>query len=381
MNELNFFTLATFVLSLLIGWMVIPQIVLISKKKRLFDVLSDRKSHSGQVPRLGGVSFAPTMLLSLCFFIGLRYATGFGIDTSLEVSVFKDLMFLISGVMLLFFIGIADDLSELSYRIKLLAQLIAASFIIFTDNYITSLGGLFGIYGIPDFVGILLTILLIVFLTNAYNLIDGIDGLCSGLAMLTLLFFVWWFVWTKMYVYAMIAAAMLGVIVPFFYFNVGNKSLKIFMGDTGSLTLGYVLAVLGLKFYNMNTGDHSFIGGFEAAPAILLGVMFIPAFDTLRVFFERLSHGLSPFHPDKRHIHHKLLDLGFSHMHGTLTIIAVQALFILFNLLCRHMNPTLLFIINLSMGIIIMAWLNVLLKRKKKNSPVKIKTVKTAGNK
>ncbi|MCC8087653.1 MAG: undecaprenyl/decaprenyl-phosphate alpha-N-acetylglucosaminyl 1-phosphate transferase [Rikenellaceae bacterium] len=359
---MNLFILATFLLSILIGWMVIPQIVLISKKKRLFDALSDRKSHSGHIPRLGGVSFFPTFLLSLTFFLGLRCSFGYVFEPDVQIDSFTDLLFLISGIVLLFFIGLADDLSGMSYKIKFFAQIISACLIIFTGNYITNLGGLFGIYDINEYVGIVLTILFVVFITNAFNLIDGIDGLCSGLAMLSLIVFIWWFTWTEMYIYAMMAAAMLGVVVPFFYFNVGNKNLKIFMGDTGSLILGYIIAILGLKFYNMNVGSD--IYGFESAPVILLGLLFIPAFDTIRVFFERISLKLSPFHSDRRHIHHKVLKLGFKHIHSTILILVLQIAFIALNLLLKDININILFCLNLILGVIMVKTIDYLGKKK-----------------
>ncbi|MCD7962530.1 MAG: undecaprenyl/decaprenyl-phosphate alpha-N-acetylglucosaminyl 1-phosphate transferase [Rikenellaceae bacterium] len=359
---MNLFILATFLLSVLIGWIVIPQIVLISKKKRLFDALSARKSHTGHIPRLGGVSFFPTFLLSLTFFLGLRYSFGYVFEPDVQIDSFTDLLFLIPGVVLLFFIGLADDLAGISYRIKFLAQIISACLIIFTEDYITNLGGLFGIYEMNDYLGIALTILFVVFITNAFNLIDGIDGLCSGLAMLSLIAFVWWFTWTGMYIYSMMAAAMLGVIVPFFYFNVGNKNLKIFMGDTGSLILGYIIAILGLKFYNMNVGNDAY--GFEAAPAILLGLLFIPAFDTCWVFFERLSLKLSPFHPDRRHIHHKVLKLGFKHIHCTLIILILQTGFILMNVLLKNININILVCMNLILGVIMVKTIDYMGRRR-----------------
>ena len=184
--------------------------------------------------------------------------------------------------------------------------------------------------------GALLTVLVVVLLTNAYNLIDGIDGLCSGLSILALFTFGVWFLTHHIYVYAMMSMAMGGVVTIFFFYNVMGHRMKIFMGDTGSLLLGFVIAFLGLKFYDLNINGEFY--RIDAAPAVFLGIVFIPAFDTVRVFCVRMAAGLSPFYPDRRHIHHKLLRIGLTHLQGTLVIVVLQACFILLNFLLRNFN-------------------------------------------
>ena len=199
--------------------------------------------------------------------------------------------------------------------------------------------------------GALLTVLVVVLLTNAYNLIDGIDGLCSGLALLALGAFGGWFCWNHLYVYGMMAMGIAGVVSVFFFYNVLGRRMKIFMGDTGSLTLGFLIAFFGLKFYNLNINTDMF--GIQATPAVFLGIVFIPAFDTLRVFCVRIASGLSPFYPDKRHIHHKMLRLGLTHFQSAMLIIVMQTCFILMNVLMKNVNINLLFGIDLLLGVLL----------------------------
>ena len=337
--ELTLLVIATFLLSAAAGWLTIPRIVMISKKKKLFDELSARKSHTGAVPRLGGVSFLPAFLFSFSLAVGLRYMLGLDVAAPHEMAIPREFMFLVSGATVLFCVGLADDLAGVGYRIKFLAQLLSAALLLCSGVWIDNLDGLFGLHHVPTAVGALLTVLVVVLLTNAYNLIDGIDGLCSGLSILALFTFGVWFLTHHIYVYAMM-------------------SMKIFMGDTGSLLLGFVIAFLGLKFYDLNINGEFY--RIDAAPAVFLGIVFIPAFDTVRVFCVRMAAGLSPFYPDRRHIHHKLLRIGLTHLQGTLVIVVLQACFILLNFLLRNVNINLLFGINLVLGVLLIQGLNAL---------------------
>ncbi len=362
--NLSLFVIGAFVLSACIGWLTIPRIVVISKKKKLFDALSDRKSHTGSIPRLGGVSFLPSFMFAFSLTVGLRYFYGLDISPLFELEAFKELLFLLAGATILFFIGLADDLSGLSYRSKLLAQFIAAVLLIYAGVGITDMCGLFGLHHIHPIIGSILSILVILLLTNAYNLIDGIDGLCSGLSLLALFTFGIWFWAHDIYIYAMMAMAMAGVISVFFFFNVMGNRLKIFMGDTGSLMLGYLIAFLGLKFFALNIESGYY--QIQAAPAVFLGIVFIPVFDTLRVFFVRMSLGLSPFYPDRRHIHHKMLALGLTHLQSTMIIILIQACFIFLNLGLKDININVLFGLDLLLGLLLIFILNRLTDRHQK---------------
>lgn len=356
--EILFFIIAAFLLSVGTGWVIIPRIVMISKKKRLFDELSARKSHTGMVPRLGGASFFPTFLFAFTLTMGMRYIFGYNVADDYFMDSLRELMFLLAGSTVLFCVGMADDLTGVGYKGKFLAQTLSAVLICCSGVEITSLDGLLGIYEIPYWVGVVLTVLVIVLLANAYNLIDGIDGLCSGLSLLALLTFGFWFIVHGIYVYAMMAMAMAGVVLVFFFYNVLGKRLKVFMGDTGSLLLGYLIAFLGLKFYSLNVSGEFF--RINAAPAVFLGVVSIPVFDVVRVFCARMVAGLSPFYPDRRHIHHKLLRIGLTHLQSAMVIVLLQVGFILLNFLLRNVSINLLLAINVALGFAVNYLLNVL---------------------
>ncbi|MDD3108570.1 MAG: MraY family glycosyltransferase [Alistipes sp.] len=353
---LNLFVFITLLVSAALGLIMIPRIILISQKKRLFDELTDRKVHHGNIPRLGGVSFFPSFLFSVTFMMGLRYYYGFNIaSTPLEYNAFREMMLLFTGATLVFLTGLADDLTGLSYKNKFVVQIFVAVLLVFCGLRIENLGGLFGLHHIPTWTGSLLTVLIVVLLMNAYNLIDGIDGLCSGLALLALGTLGVWFLWNNLYVYAIMAMGIIGVVAVFFFFNISKRQrMKIFMGDTGSLTLGFLIAFLGLKFYNININTDMF--RVQAVPAVLMGIVFIPVFDTIRVFCSRISEGLSPFHPDKRHIHHKLLRTGLNHFHSTIIILLLQAGFIIINILLSALNINVVFLINFLLGFV-MTWI------------------------
>ena len=310
------------------------------------------------VPRLGGASFFPTFLFAFTLTMGMRYIFGYNVADDYFMDSLCELMFLLAGSTVLFCVGMADDMTGVGYKGKFLAQTLSAVLICCSGVEITSLDGLLGIYEIPYWVGVVLTVLVIVLLANAYNLIDGIDGLCSGLSLLALLTFGLWFIVHGIYVYAMMAMAMAGVVLVFFFYNVLGKRLKVFMGDTGSLLLGYLIAFLGLKFYSLNVSGEFF--RINAAPAVFLGVVSIPVFDVVRVFCARMAAGLSPFYPDRRHIHHKLLRIGLTHLQSAMVIVLLQVGFILLNFLLRNVSINLLLAINVALGFAVNYLLNVL---------------------
>ncbi|MDB9152007.1 MraY family glycosyltransferase [Parabacteroides distasonis] len=184
--ETGLFLSGGFLISILQGLILIPNILLISYKKRLFDHPDERKVHSIPVPRLGGISFFPAILVSLCLIIGLFHCVGIPIARLLTDRSLLEFLFWVSGCMLLYLIGVADDLVGVGYRYKFVVQVFTAILLVLPGAWINSLGGLFGIYMLPSWVGIPLTVLIVVYITNAINLIDGIDGLASGLSCIAL---------------------------------------------------------------------------------------------------------------------------------------------------------------------------------------------------
>lgn len=243
-----------FLIAVVLARIIIPRILIISLRKRLFDTPDARKVHKRPVSRLGGVSFFPVILFTGTFLIGICYMTRWVslVDIARH---WVQILFMCTGLTLLFIVGIADDLIGVRYRQKFLVQLIAASMFPLAGLYINDFYGLFGIHAVSPFIGVPLTLVLVIFITNAINLIDGIDGLASGLSMVALSVFGTLAVIDDRWMSALLAFTTVGVLLPFFFYNVfGNadRGRKIFMGDTGSLTLGYILSFLAVQ-YTMNT--------------------------------------------------------------------------------------------------------------------------------
>ena len=357
--------IAAFITAIVLGRIIIPNILIISLRKRLFDAPDARKIHKRPIPRLGGVTFFPVILCTTCFFTALRILLGYLPDPQFTVTMVTELLFLIAGLTLLYIVGIADDLMGVRYRKKFLVQIISAAFFPLAGLYINNFYGLFGIYEIPTGIGIPLTMLLAVFITNAINLIDGIDGLASGLSSVALLVFTFLFISKGLWSYAMLSAGTFGVLVPFFYYNVFGsveRARKIFMGDTGSLTLGYTLSFLAIKYSQHNTDIMPYI---EGAFLIAFSTMIIPAFDVVRVVLVRIREGHSPFEPDKNHIHHKLLAIGLSPRRAMLSLLSMSCAFSAANiLLVPYINNTVLLIADIVIWVGLNLWWDYLRDRK-----------------
>lgn len=342
--------LAFAVVAILAGF-IIPQILLIAFRKNLFDDIDPRKIHKGAVPRLGGIAFFPSILFAILIIMGLVTADG---DVEI-IRSFTDnlssLCFITCGIITLYLIGMADDLVGVKYRAKFAAQIVAAGFVIVGGITLDNLHGFLWLHELPTAVAILLTILLTVFITNSINLIDGIDGLASGLSAIACAFYGYVCFKIGLHVYAALAFATLGALVPFFYYNVfGNaaKHSKIFMGDTGALTIGLILSVLSIKICSFSSYDKTVNLGVVAFAPLL-----IPCCDVVRVYLHRIKEHKSPFLPDKNHIHHKLLALGMTQRAAMPIIVLSSIVLTAVNyLLSAHINITLLFALDITVWII-----------------------------
>ncbi|WP_077155028.1 MraY family glycosyltransferase [Bacteroides bouchesdurhonensis] len=338
------FIIIAFAISAYVARLIIPRILLISFRKKLFDIPDERKVHKRAIPRLGGVSFFPTILLSCCSVLVIRTLTGYGISAMLTSYILPEFLVLVCGMVLLYLTGIADDLVGVRYRQKFIVQIICASLFPVAGLWINDFYGLFGVGIVSAWFGVPFTILTIVFITNAINLIDGIDGLASGLSSVSLLVFGFLFIEKGLWIYSMLAFSTFGVLVPFFYYNVFGSvehARKIFMGDTGSLTLGYILSFLAIK-YSQNT---EFISVTQGAFVIAFSTLIVPAFDVVRVVIVRIYHGKSPFEPDKNHIHHQFLAMGFTVRKAMLLILLISCVFSGMNiLLMPYVDNTLMLV-------------------------------------
>jgi len=311
-------------LAFLITFFSIPVIIEVAKDKKLFDEPDERKVHKAVIPTLGGLGI----------FAGFIVASLLGVPSSVP-PVFQ---YFVAAIMVMFFLGIKDDILILSASKKFIGQLVAAAIIIkFGGIQINNMHGFLGLHTIPHTASILLTLFTIVVITNSFNLIDGVDGLAGSLGLLTSSIFGAYFLATSQLMYAVMAFSLVGSLIGFLIYNFSPA--KIFMGDTGSLLIGILNSVFVIKFIAI-AADPSFGLPVQSAPAIGFAILIVPLFDTLRVVTIRIISRRSPFSPDRNHIHHFLLDLGYSHRMITITCILGNIAFITLAYLLRFSGTT-----------------------------------------
>lgn len=350
-------SIAVFAVCVFFAGLLIPQILLISFRKQLFDLPDERKIHQGVVPRLGGIAFTPVIFFSIALMFGMNILLGYSDMLADTITEIRPLSFGICSIITLYLVGIADDLISIRYRAKFVIQIMCGLMMIAGGLWIDNLHGFLGIGELPFWLGYPLTIFVIVFIINSINLIDGIDGLASGLCGIAALFYGVIFFLLHEYIYAVLSFTTLGVLVPFFYYNVfgdADKHKKIFMGDTGSLTIGITMCILTLKLIQLPTQDTHFPNALVLAYAPL----FIPCMDVVRVYFHRVRNGRNPFLPDKNHIHHKLLAVGMHQRMAMVTIISVSVVFSICNiLLSEYVGVTMLLVADLAIWTLTNMWL------------------------
>ena len=356
-----------FLIASVMGQIIIPKILVISLRKRLFDVPDERKVHTHPVPRLGGVTFYPTILFVLCIIMVWRIISGHLPNQVFTMEIAGEMLALIAGLTLLYIVGIGDDLVGVRYRKKFLVQIFSSAFFPLAGLYINNFYGLFGIYSIPMFVGIPLTMLLVIFITNAINLIDGIDGLASGLCMVAITLFGMSFAWHGSWMYALLAFASVGVLIPFFFYNVfgnANRGHKIFMGDTGSLTLGFILSVMVVKYVSVMVQESSRLDG---APVVMaFSILLVPSLDVCRVVLNRFRRRVHPFKPDKSHIHHKFLNMGFTPRRSMILIQLMAVAFIVLTLVLLRIGllAPVVFILDILVWTLMNVWFSRIISRR-----------------
>lgn len=323
--------IAVFFVALLLTGIIIPQILLIAFSKKLFDEVDERKIHKGVVPRLGGIAFLPAIIFSICLVLAISISLGLIDSGELFKNCSNSIMYLLCAEMLIFLVGIADDLIGVRYKAKFVCQILCAVCLCASGTYIHNMEGLLWIGQLPAWLGWCISGFIVVYVVNAINLIDGIDGLASGLSGIALIFYGIVLTLAQEWMFALLVWAQLGTLVPFFYYNVfGNpsKRKKIFMGDTGALTVGMLLSFIALTVTNIDVAD---VTRDYNQIVLAFSPLIIPAFDVVRVYFHRISHGRNPFLPDKCHIHHKLLALGLNQRASLCAILLSAVIFMLVN--------------------------------------------------
>lgn len=346
------FILGAFVLSALFGYMLVPRIVSFCRKRNLYDIPGGRKIHNNNIPRLGGTCFMPCMLVAAFVAMGFYRITDWqNVTVSLWTCVFG------VSLLLVYVIGVVDDIIGVSAKLKLLVQIIAACLLPASGLYINYLYGFMGIDFVPFYIGAPLTVFVIVFVVNAINLIDGIDGLAGSLSLFALLGFLYCFMREQMFAYSVLIAGLAGVVVAFLYYNIlgGYRGkYKIFMGDSGSLTLGFILAFLLVKLsmYNVNVKPFS-------SDSLLLSytLLIVPCFDVVRVVLERLRVGQPLFKADKRHLHHKLMRMGLSQHAALYAILGLQLAFMIINVIMfKYVSLTWIVVVDVLVFVAFNLW-------------------------
>ena len=323
--------LLTASVSFIITFLAIPVVLQVAEKKKLYDIPDERKVHTRLVASLGGVGiFGGFILASLL---------------SIQGQFNFEFQYFFAAAIVIFFLGLKDDLMILSASKKFIGQIIAASILIHLGGIrLDSMYGLFGFEQVPEGFGLALSYLTIIVVINSFNLIDGVDGLAASLGILTMVVFGAYFFAINMQAYALLSFSLAGSLIAFMIFN--HHPAKIFMGDSGSLMIGLVNSILVIKFINV-AHEPSVAIPITSSVAIGFSILIVPLLDTLRVFSVRILNGKSPFTPDRNHVHHLLLDRGLGHAAVTLTCVGVNVGFILLAWFGRSLGSTLLLSIML----------------------------------
>lgn len=304
----------SFITAFSLTYLVIPSIIRVAKSKHIYDEPDEfRRSHDAPVPRLGGIAIFAGVVLSVTLWTPFQ--------------VFAGLQYILCALVIIFLVGFHDDIQPVSAVYKMIGQVLAAFILVFkADIKLTSLYGIFGIYQLPELASIALSIFTIIVIINAFNLIDGINGLSGSIsALISLTLGIWYLLINRLEI-AVLAFSLAGAVIAFLKYNF--TPARIFMGDTGSLLIGLVCSTLTIKFIELHRELTDSAYSFKAVPAVAIGILILPLFDTLRVFTMRILRGRSPMSPDRNHIHHLLIDSGLNHMQATGILVAVNLLFI-----------------------------------------------------
>ncbi|MGC1243232.1 MAG: MraY family glycosyltransferase [Chryseosolibacter sp.] len=328
--------LAAAITSFVISFLIVPVIIKYSLKKNLLDIPGRRKIHKKVTPSMGGIAIFCGFFISSLIWV--------------DFPMWSDIKFILFALFVIFFIGVRDDLVPLRAILKLVGQILAASLLIFLSGLrIDSLYGIFGITDLPDGISYVLTIFTIIIITNSFNLIDGLDGLAGTIAIIALFCFGTWFFLVGDTTFAVLSYTMMGAILAFLIFN--WQPSEVFMGDTGALVIGMLLAILAIHFINLNfalplDAPYKFLSSIGTAACFII----VPLVDTSRIILLRLFKGKSPFKPDKNHIHHAIMRMGKTHSQTTLILAATHCFYIAMALMLHDLSEryVLLGVITLS---------------------------------
>ncbi|MFT5250024.1 MAG: UDP-GlcNAc:undecaprenyl-phosphate GlcNAc-1-phosphate transferase [bacterium] len=326
----------SFLSALLISYIAIPKLIHFAQKLELFDNGGDRASHQGSTPFFGGIAIFAGVICSLLFWADI-----------------ENILYILVSILIVFIVGLIDDLRQITAFKKLIGQIIGTLVLIFLgDLQIDSMHGVLGVYDLPVWASLSFTIFVVIVITNGFNLIDGIDGLAGGIGLISSLSFGAIALIMEQNDMALIAFTLSGALVGFLKFN--TFPARIFMGDTGSLVVGMILSVLAINCikYGLVTETHSLP---HIGPLLAISLLAIPLFDSLRVFVVRAINGKGTLTAARDHVHHVLIDLGAGHKYTSLLLYMVSVIIILFTYFLVMFN------ININVSIAILAVFSFLL--------------------
>tara|TARA_R110001583_G_scaffold69696_8_gene197582 strand:+ start:8779 stop:9882 length:1104 start_codon:yes stop_codon:yes gene_type:complete len=316
MSNLTVVSILSVLNSFLLVYYIVPKISWVITARKLNDKPNERSSHNKATPTMAGVSFFITLIITL-FFIQYYDTERIGLN-------------LIASSTLIFMVGVKDDLVVSSPKAKLVMETLAILFLFLHGAMDESyLHGFLGIYEVPSILMHIFRVLVVLTIINAYNLIDGIDGLAAIVAIVIFSIFALIFKSTGLNFYFLVCLSFIGMLIAYLYYNFSNTQ-KIFMGDTGSLLIGFCIGFLSLKFLAIDTQQYiHFAFKLENELFVLVAILCIPLFDMFRVIIVRLLQGKSPFYPDRNHIHHILIDSGMSHFKASLLLGFINYMFVI----------------------------------------------------
>ena len=332
--ELNIFF--SFFTALLITYVAIPKVIFFSEKLRLFDAAGKRASHEGNVPIFGGIAIFAGIIFSLLFWITLTPQEQLVEEVMGLIKQSVNIQFILASFLIVFFIGVIDDLLTLSPIKKLIGQIISILIIIYLgDLKIDNMHGVLGVHELPGWISTLFTIFVVIVITNGFNLIDGVDGLAGGIGVIASFTFGIIALLMGQGDMAIIAFTLMGALVGFLKYNF--HPARIFMGDTGSLVVGIALSVLAINVIRHGLVMET-IHLPNKGPLLAIVILAIPLFDSLRVFIARVMKGRHPLYPGREHIHHALLKLGIGHTYTSLILYNFAIILIVFSYLLLELN-------------------------------------------
>ncbi len=339
-NEFNVNFILTALISFGLTFGAIPKIIRVSYRKHLMDVPGERSSHVKRIPNLGGLAIFYAVCIA---------------STIFAHNLFNEYIFLIASLVILMFIGLMDDILVVSPEKKLYAQLVSAFLIVVgSDVRIGNFFNVMGIEQIPYWLSVIFTITVFILLINAYNLIDGIDGLAGSVGIIACFGFIYSFYRLEVPDLAILAVSLAASLLGFLIFNFSDR-MKIMMGDTGSMIVGFLLTFMVIKFLNLlmlETSSGRLYYHLPAAPAIAIALFIIPIIDTITVILIRLLQKKHPLQADKNHLHHRFLKLNLSHKKVTAILASFNIFILVITYVLRRLDVNILGAIVLLLGLL-----------------------------